>query len=299
MDSSPMETFDFHHSMLSDQARVHEFLRAVVAAVNPGDIVVDIGSGTGLLAFFAARAGAERVYAIESGPVIDLAREVAARNGLGDRVVFLPGASTEVELPEPADVVVSETIGNAAFDEGIVAWLDDARRRFLKPSGRVVPEQVRLMASLVHLPGTYAAAERWQQPLAGMDFSPLAAIALRNLQWVELSPASLVTAPAALAVARFDRGPVLSQRSAALEGRLRVSASESSRVHGIGVWFDASLVDGVSLTNAPPNAVPSWDQGMLPLEHPIDLAAGQEVELSVRVSADGREWAWAVDLPAE
>jgi hypothetical protein len=193
--------------------------------------------------------------------------------------------------------VISETIGNAAFDEGIAAWLTDARRRFLKPTGVAVPERVCAMASLVHLPRTYAEADRWREPLAGMDFSPLAGLALTNVQWVELSPASVVTEPAPIISAAFDGSAPLRGTSAdVLTGEVRARATKGSLVHGIGVWFRAILVPGIEISNEPPNAAPSWLQGLLPLERPLAVAAGQDVAMRVRVRADGREWSWAVSL---
>ena len=126
------ELLDYHLSMLVDEPRMRAFARAVRRSVRPGDVVLDIGAGTGVLSFLACSAGASRVYAVEQGPVIELARGLSERNGFDDRVVFINDWSTAVELPELADVVVTETIGNAALDEGIIAWTIDARHRLLR-----------------------------------------------------------------------------------------------------------------------------------------------------------------------
>ncbi|MGI9584075.1 MAG: 50S ribosomal protein L11 methyltransferase, partial [Acidimicrobiia bacterium] len=110
-DDSAISSFDFHHSMLADSARTQSFLKAILSTVKPGDVVVDIGAGTGVLSMFAVMAGARMVYAIEREPIIGVAMEVAEANGLSDRIRFIHGSSDEVVLPEKADVVVSETIG--------------------------------------------------------------------------------------------------------------------------------------------------------------------------------------------
>src|SRR3954451_9968379 len=98
----------YHRGMLADVERVDRYREAIHATVQPGDVVVDIGSGTGLLAYFACQAGARRVYAIEAGPVIALAREVCRDNGFEDRVVFIHEHSARASLSELADVLVTE-----------------------------------------------------------------------------------------------------------------------------------------------------------------------------------------------
>ena len=129
---------DVHREYLSDPARVQAYERAIAATVRPGDIVVDLGAGTGILGMLACRAGAARVYAIEADGMIEVARALARANGLADRIVFLMQHSSEVKLPEQVDVVVGDLIGRMGFEAGVFEAYAHARH-WLKPAGRVMP----------------------------------------------------------------------------------------------------------------------------------------------------------------
>ena len=88
-DRTILETVEYHQTILADEVRIQSYLRAMLKVVEPGDVVLDIGSGTGILAYFACMAGARRVYAVEQDPIVELAQAVCHRNGFQDRVVFL------------------------------------------------------------------------------------------------------------------------------------------------------------------------------------------------------------------
>jgi len=141
-----------HLAMLDDVVRTSAFLDAIARVVQPGDVVADVGTGTGVLAVAAARAGASRVYAIEATAMASAAERVVAATGLGDRITVLHGRSTALEIPELVDVVVSETIGNDPFGEQVLETMADAVSRFLRPGGAVVPRSVRLSAHPAQLP---------------------------------------------------------------------------------------------------------------------------------------------------
>lgn len=292
-DDTAAISFDFHHSMLDDRERTEMFLKAVLATVRPGDIVVDIGCGTGVLSLFAALAGASAVYAVEREPIIHVAKSIAGVNGLTDRVTFIEGSSTDVELPMRADVLISETIGNMAFDEGILAWVGDAWDRLLVPDARLVPRRLATMAALVHAPRTYAEIDRWRRPLLTMDFAPLWEIAVNNMHWVELNVVALMTEPSP--IFSVDLGP---EPPLELSSHDQLIATRDGTVHGIGAWFEAELADGITLDNAPPK-VGSWQQGFLPLARPIEVRAGEAIEIDVVVSGGGSDWRWRVGSQAE
>ena len=122
----PGSVLSEHRQYLSDEARISAFRRAIEEIVNPGEVVLDLGSGTGILGLLACRAGAGRVYAIEESGMIGLAREVCQANGFQDRVVFIKGLSTRVELPEKVDVVVADQIGRLGFEAGVFEYFRDA-----------------------------------------------------------------------------------------------------------------------------------------------------------------------------
>lgn len=153
-DQSALRTLDYHRSMLADRERTRRLEQAIRETVKAGDVVLDLGCGSGILSCFACRAGARRVYAIEAAPVMVLAQQVCRANGVADRVVFTNAMSIQAALAEPVDVLVTETIGNIGLDEGILGWVLDARSRFLKPGGIVIPHALELLVSPVELPET-------------------------------------------------------------------------------------------------------------------------------------------------
>ena len=171
--------------MLHDERRTGDYLRAVAAAVRPDDVVLDIGTGSGVLAVVAARAGARRVYAVEASDIAEVAERVFAVNGVQDRVTLVPGWSREIELPEVVDLLVAEVIGNEPLEEEILETTLDARRRLLAPGARLIPHALTLVARPVLLPEAevrqrtfgHAAVDRWRD-LYGIDFEPLLDAAL-------------------------------------------------------------------------------------------------------------------------
>lgn len=286
-DDSAIGSFDFHDSMLADTQRTESFLKAIMSTVKAGDAVVDIGSGTGVLSMFAAMAGARMVYAIEREPIIHVAREIAETNGLADRITFIEASSEDVELPELADVVVSETIGSIGLDEGIMQLAADARRRLAKPGAAFIPSQVDVRAALVDVPRDFEPVNRWSDRLLTLDFSALRRIVVNSVMWAEISPAAVMSEASTMI-----RGAVGSD-SLEFENA-DAFVRKDGFVHGIGVWFSADLAPGITISNAPPNGVPSWDQGLLAVDEAFSVSRGELVPIELVASYDGSQWDWQI-----
>ena len=168
--------------MLEDRVRTSRFIHAVRRTVRPGDVVVDLGTGSGVLAVAAAQAGAKRVYAIEVRPIAEVAARFFQGSGLGDRITLVRGVSTEIALPERADVLVSEMIGDDPLAERILETTYDAVARLLKPGARLIPSALRIHALPVVVPEkirqraffTPEVLDRWQR-WYGLPFRALLA----------------------------------------------------------------------------------------------------------------------------
>ena len=134
---------------LHDATRTRMWKAAIESVVKPGDVVIDAGSGTGILAVFAALAGAKRVYCIELHPrFVTLIENLAARNGLSDKLIVIHGDATKIEIPEPADVLISELLCTGLFFEPQIQVVNHLTQ-FLKPHGKIIPRRVRSHVQLL------------------------------------------------------------------------------------------------------------------------------------------------------
>jgi hypothetical protein len=288
-DTTILETVDYHRTMLADKDRMQSYLRAILKAVEPGDVVFDIGSGTGILAYFACMAGARVVYAVEQDPIVDLARAICRQNGFQDRVIFLNDWSDQVELPEQANVIVTETIGNIGFEEGLLGWIIDAKERLLAENGRIIPHSVELMAAPTEIPDAFDILDSWTKQNYTLDFSPVGELVANNLVWNTLSPKSLLSQPKA--VARADLATITNPD---IVGEGHFIAGRDGLVEGVGCWFKAELVPGIILSNGPHLKESSWTQILLPLEYPLPVSAGDKLHVRIQSSTNGAHWQWQI-----
>jgi type I protein arginine methyltransferase len=170
-----------HVSMLRDAPRTTAYLNAIRECVGPDDVVLDIGTGTGVLAVAAAEAGARQVYAIEANPeTARFARALINGSEARERIKLIEGWSTKIHLPERCDVLVSEMIGDDPLDENILAMTDDAIARHLKPNPRLIPNRLDIIAQPLRMPRKLRQEEffcedivaGWEK-LYGLNFRPL------------------------------------------------------------------------------------------------------------------------------
>jgi type I protein arginine methyltransferase len=135
--------FDFHDLMLNDHIRMTAYEKAIKEVVKPGMTVIDIGTGTGILAGWAFEAGSKKIYGIDvNSEILKKATERIKKLGYSDKYTIFNALSYEVNLPEQADVIISEILGNLGDNEDMTPILEDARKRFLKKDGVFIPKQI-------------------------------------------------------------------------------------------------------------------------------------------------------------
>lgn len=283
---------DEHRQYLADEARVTAYREAIGEIVRPGDVVLDLASGTGILGLLACRAGARRVYSIEVGGMIELARAVCQANGFQDRMVFLKGYSTRVELPERVDVIVCDQTGRFGFEAGVFQYIRDARERFLKPGGTVIPSRVHLWLAPVEYPQGWTQIEFWNRSPAGFDFRPARAWASNTGYPVQFVPAQLLGEP----VCGASLSPLTNEcESWRLE--VSVSAQRAGCLHGIGGWFSAQLSPHITMTNSPLSANRINRRNVFfPIDRPVELVSGDCVRIGMHIIPREFIVTWKVEV---
>lgn len=284
---------DAHRQFIADRPRVEALARAIAATVRPGDVVVDLASGTGILGLLACRAGAARVYSIEAGAIVGLSDALARANGFADRVRSVHAHSSVAQLPERADVLVTDQIGQFGFEAGLIEAVADVRTRLLKPGARVVPGRVTMFVAPVEAPGFREELAFWTREPAGFNFVPAHQIALNSGHRVHLGREHLLGAGVPGAV--IDLRTVV---DAPFGCGATLVASRDGVLDGIGGWFAADLADGITMTNAPgdPNRIDRRNV-VFPIDEPVALRAGDTIHVSMRVRPADLLVRWTVEAP--
>ncbi len=252
-------------------------------------MVLDIGAGTGVLSFFACLAGARKVYAVETSDALELARELCAHNGLHGVVEFRHDLSQNVELPEPVDVIVSDTGASFGLQGGMLGTLLDAKKRFLRPGGRIVPHSLQLFVAPVEL-NDGRNLDIWEKNRYGLDLSSLRRFAANTSYVLKFKPEHVLASPASLATIHFEEVD-----SSYVAGETVSVAARDGVMHGLGAWMLAELAPGISFTNSPLEPAVEWTHSFFPIEDPVALRAGDRVRANIRTN-NGEVWRWKVEV---
>lgn len=284
LDGSGFDGAGIHAAMLNDRVRTQSYLRAIAETVQRDDVVVDLGTGTGILAMAAARAGARRVYAIEATRVAAAAERLIADNNMADRITVLRGHSTTLELPERADLLVAEIIGDDPLGEQVVESTADAIKRILKPGARVLPSQLQIWAAPVALtenagrqPSFDATSLADWASEYGFDFSALAEFEPPPLPQ-RLITATLAGQLSALGTAqRLCRIDLTQPQGRPGAVRCEVEMASGGTVAGLLLWFDLQLSDSQHIDTDPqrPRADNHWRHPLYLLPQPVPVSAGE------------------------
>jgi precorrin-6B methylase 2 len=287
----PVSALEEHRILLADETAQNLFRRAIQEVVRPGDVVVDLGTGSGIHALFACQAGAKRVHAIDADNVIELARLVARENGFEDRIRFHFGLSQSIELPERADVVIT----NTGF-LGTLTMAPDARKRFLKRGGRLMPSRIRLTLVPVTQDRFYREQiQNWTREKFGLRFSAFRDFAAHHPFVSHFEERDQIAEP-------VDLDPIVIGTDVSWLNRwqMEFEIERDATWHGISGWYAFQLSPSIWMSTKPPLALSPrlWFHPFFPLEKPLKVKRGDKVRvelgLALGAAADAPLWQWTV-----
>jgi SAM-dependent methyltransferase len=292
IDTGTAEMLTFHRFLLGEtDSRLDLFRRAIAERVKPGDAVLDLGAGTGILAIFACVAGARRVYAVEINPIIELAKQLVQDNGFADRIVFMNSLSYDVALAERVDVLVTDMSDTCGVQAGGLQSIIDARSRLVKAEGTMIPDRYELFAAPVDVAQPYEhVIEFWNQKPHGLDFAAFRRLATQNHYPARIEQGAFLSEPA-----RFARLELSGAIDPAFHGDVLTTVQRRGVLHGICVWFSARLAENVVISNRPSASTTNYAQAFFPVERPVVVEEGDSVAIDFR-SYDSVHWRWQVEV---
>jgi protein arginine N-methyltransferase 1 len=280
--------------MVSDRVRVDAYAEALRKTVRVGSVVVEIGTGPGIFAVLACQVGASRVYAIEPAEIIQVAREVAAANGCTDKIQFFEQISNHVTLPTRADVILSDLRGVLPLLQRHIPAIIDARRRFLAPGGTLIPRKDTLWAAIAEAPKLYGElVDPWDHNTFGQDLSPARRLIVNHVQGVSTGVDRLLTEGRLWTTLDYR-----SVENSDVRGDLEWRVERAGTGHGLVVWFDADLADGVGFSNAPSPRETVYGSLYFPWPQPVPLEPSHSVavDLEAKLIEEDYLWRWTTRI---
>lgn len=286
MSVSNSYTISDYGRMVRDENRTGPFARALRAAVTPASVVLDIGTGTGFFALLACQYGARRVFAVETDRAIEIGKRAAEANGCSDRILWFHAASTEIELPERANVLISDLRGVIPLFGAHITSIVDARRRLLTSDAVMLPRKDVLCMAPIECEREYlAVTEPWERNGYGIDMRAGRDHVANSFWRAKITSEDQLAGSQVLC--EIDHTRVTSPN---VSGQAQWTAERAGTMHGYCWWFDLDISEGHGFSNAPgaPNLV--YGQGFLPLLHPLDVVIGDRIEVAVQANLVGGDY---------
>jgi protein arginine N-methyltransferase 1 len=275
--------------MAADLPRIQPYAEALRKVITPESVVLEIGTGTGVMAMHACQLGARHVYAIEVEDAIEVARESAAANGFADRITFIQAVASEVALPEPVDIMFSDLRGVLPLHNYHLETIMDARSRFLKPGGVQIPQQDTLYVSPVQAPDVYQQhVEPWTKNPFGLDMSAGRRWMVNRYYKARVAPEQMVLPAKVWAVLDYRTLTELNYAQT-----LTWTTEEAYTLHGLQVWFEAVLYGDVGFSTSPEYPSMAYNSTFFPFAEPVALVRGDELQVRLRADNFGGQYTFS------
>jgi len=289
-----MYSLHFYGEMIANAPRIEPYVAALRRSVTPDSVVLDLGCSQGLFALLSCKFGARRVYAVEPDNVINIAREAAVANGFAGRIDFFQDLSTEITVPEPATIIISDLRGVLPWFQKHIPSIIDARQRLLAPGGVLIPRRDTLWAALVETPEEYEKiVGPWRNRLFDVDLSAGLSKITNCWRKTRIKADELLTEPLCWTTLDY-RKVATADVSADISWRVE----RAGIAHGIAVWFDAELADGIGFSNRPGAPELIYGNAFLPFPRPVEVSQGERVSVKLRADLvkDDYVWTWDTDF---
>lgn len=286
-------------SMIADTVRMDTYTQALRAAVKPDDLVVDLGTGTGIFAMLACQFGAGKVIAIDPNENIQVAKRLAKDNGLLDHIDFIEGVSTKVHLPRKADVVISDLRGLLPLHGNHIPALMHARSHLLKPGGILIPKRDTLSVCIVEAPELYKDySDPWDANPYKLDLHHAREVCLNSWSHGRVKADQILTQDSI-----WGRLEYLNIKSPNLQGTVEQRVIRPGMAYGLVIWFDAELLDGIGFSNAPESNQPTvvYGSAFFPFLHPVEVSENDEarIEIKAMLIKDEYTWCWNTSIVSD
>jgi type II protein arginine methyltransferase len=267
--------------MMNDVPRNSAFEQALRQHDLSGKVVLDIGSGSGLLAMMAARLGAEAVVSCEAvPPLAAIAQQIVRANGFADQIEIVPALSLdldpEIHMPRAADVLVTEIVDCGLVGEGMFPTVRHAREHLLRPGAAILPAAAVLTGRLLESEDVHRL--NYVSRAAGFDVSAFNRVSTPDYFPCRLNtwPHRFLSRPLDLFAYDFRTDPLTPRQRV-----LKVTATTGGTLHGVAFWWQMTVGPGITQTNSPDNPGTHWMQAVAPFERPRTVRPGEVLTLRV------------------
>lgn len=274
------EVVPWHFPMMNDTVRNDAYEKALKTALQNGGSVLDIGSGSGLLAMMAARHGATSVTTCEEVTMVaEKAKVIIKRNGFADQINAINKISTNLiigtDLPERADILVTEIFDNGLLGENALTAIEHARKNLLKPNAQLIPCGARVYASCIESIEIYK--NHRVETISNFDLSPFNQFTSYDYTGYHLAKTDYKALSATTPIFEFDFRKDHENKSTTIE----FNVTQSGVCHAVAFWYELQLDKDTIISTAPDlPQLSCWKQAVQLLPKPLPLTKGETFKLT-------------------
>ena len=282
-------TFYIHEEMIKDKIRTGSYKKAIEnnKIIFKDKIVLDIGSGTGILSIFAAKAGAKHVYGIEYADIADYSKEIIKQNNLSDKITIIQSKVEEAILPvDKVDIIISEWMGYFLLYESMLDTLLFARDKWLKKDGYLLPDKAQIyLAGIQDSLYKYNKIDSWDN-VYGFNFSVLKNPALAEPIIDNFPNNNIISNSCKI----FDIDLyTVKVEDLDFSAGYEIIFNKDDTFNGFVTWFDVEfdkLPNKITLSTSPYEPSTHWKQVMFYSKNDIEVKKKEKLKGSICVIKD-------------